>query len=527
MGRCKWLILLWMACLCWSCKKQIVEPEITVKNTYVQLVTSNQVDVNYELSNLGYQETGVSYYKQSDPAKVTTVKAIRQGNILSLSMQNLDTNTDYIFKIFFTQGGLQKTDVKEYTVKTLSSESLKFTMHINSTLINYDKDGNFTAEIEGENLNNLNLSQLEIKIDSSPLSFGYPILLSGSKYKIIVKGTVRPENVNYTFIASYQGKDIFFQSVPFAFDGERYWLSAKSTTLRGYYASIFNNELYYFFDEKVSKWNEAEQRLVQVGTIQSGTIIANTVGLQYDGQLFFAIGEKNYLPNPKDLSDTYCYPEVYSHAPGTDKWITYPFMNQLYKWQSRVLGNQNYFIHKGELYLSYSLTDNPLFFPGMEQKIDRYIYHYNKLKKQFETVKNLNTDIINYQFVSINDQMYVVGLVPVEDQGFKMSATLAVLKVSDNFTLEEIYRGGTVKEALSLIPKSVIAYDQKILIALSLNDFLIFEPSNKQLSPVYFRQSIPNMYFGGLFTFNNKLHLNADLMFTSQKVYEISITKSR
>ncbi|WP_449440028.1 hypothetical protein [Pedobacter steynii] len=65
MGNCKWLVLGIIICAFWSCKKtETTDPEIIVEDLYVEFVDSNLVDISYKLSHLGYQETGVSYYKK-------------------------------------------------------------------------------------------------------------------------------------------------------------------------------------------------------------------------------------------------------------------------------------------------------------------------------------------------------------------------------------------------------------------------------------------------------------------------------
>ncbi len=528
MARFRGLVLVLLTVGLLGCKKQVeVEPEIAIEQVFVELVKSNQIDINYKLSSLGYQETGVVYFKKQNPTAVTYVNAVRIDGRLKLAMQNLEANTDYVFKVFFKQNDERKTDTKEYSAKTLAKEASNFGLLVKSTSINYDESGNFTTDLEGTNLNNLNLTELEIKVGGVKMNFGYPVLISGNTYKITINGVVNPINNTIAISCSYQTKEILFQSVPFVFNGDRYWLTYKATNFRGYYASAFNNELYYFYDNQVFKWNDAEQRMVSVGVIQSGTILPNTVGLQYDGQFFFPPSPKTTWPNPKDLSDFYNYPEAYSFNPGTGKWTSFPFNAQIYPNRNRIIKNANYFIHKDELYLTYSLADEQSAYPGMTVKTDNFLYHYNKATKQFESAANFTTEILYYQFVSINNQMYLSGLVPVYDQGFKLSATFAVFRVSDNFAFEEIYKGGTLTEPLSIIPKYVTPYEQKILIGLSTADFLLFDPSTKQLAQVYLKNQVAHTYFNGFFTFNNKLHLNADLMFTSQKIYEISIVKGR
>jgi hypothetical protein len=311
------------------------------------------------------------------------------------------------------------------------------------------------------------------------------------------------------------------------FNGDRYWLSHKATNLRGYYVSVFDDELYYFANKKVEKWNAVEQRLVPVGVVPDYTIKEQSVGTQFDGRLFFPAGEKTTWPNQKDLSDSYNQPEAYSYIPGTTVWDAYPFPEQIYPQRNRLIENSNYFIHKGELFLTYSIVDNVNGTPSKPRRTDNFIHRYNKATKQFGQGTGIGTEIIEYHYISINNQLYLLGRVPVVDQGFKLGATFAIFKVTDNFSLEEIYRGGTVAAPLEIIAKHVTIYDQKILIAHSLADFFLFDPASRQLSRVYLKSSLPHMYLGGFFSYNNKLHLNADLNFTSQKVYEISISRGR
>lgn len=529
MEKCKWIFFLTVLCSICSCKKGTeLSTNILVQDVYVEFVTSNQVDINYKLSQLGYEETGVVFYKKNNPSATTIVKAIRENNLLKLSLQKLEPNSEYVFKVFYKLNGEQKTDTKDYTVKTLSEELAKYALEIKSTGINYDDQGNFTLDIEGENLQNLNLSQLEIKVNLNPVTIDYPVLIAGTRYKITIKGTVRTVNSNYAVQGLYQGKEIFFQSVPFAFNGDRYWISFKETNLRGYFASVFENELYYFFDKQVSKWNDAAQRFTVIGNIPENTINTingSAVGTSFDGQLFFPPTERTYWPNQTDLSDAYKYPEAYSYNLGSAKWTTYSFKEQSFSRSSRTIRNNNYFIHKGELYMAYSLVDDQTANPGLLIKTDNFIYHYNKSTKQFETAANLETKILYFNFISLNNQMYLTGLVPVTDQGFNLSATFAIFKVEDNFSLKEIYRGGTVTQPLTFIPKSVVLYDQKILITSALDDFKLFDPTEQKLYQVYLKTNLPNMYMNGFFNYNNKLHINTDLGFTSSKIYEVSIAK--
>ncbi|MGM9477196.1 hypothetical protein ACS5PU_12225 [Pedobacter sp. GSP4] len=531
MEKCKWFFLLLFFCGICSCKKGMdLQNVISVENVYIEFVTSNQVNINYKLSQLGYEETGVVFYKKNDPVATNTVKAIRENGLLKLSLQKLEPGTEYAFKVFYKLNGEQKVAAKEYTVKTLSEELSKFALQIKSTSIDYDDQGNFTIDIEGENLQNLNLSQLEIKVNLNPVTIAYPVLIAGSRYKLTIKGIVRTVNANYAVQGLYQGKEIFFQSIPFAFHGDRYWISFQPTNLRGYFASVFENELYYFFDKQVSKWNDAAQRFTVLGAIPDNTINtlnSNATGTSFDGQLFFPPTDKTYFPNPADFSVAYKYPEAYSYNPGTSKWTSYSFKAQNSSGSSRIVKNSHYLIHNGDLYMAFSLVDEQTSNPNLVIKTDNFIYRYNRQSKQFESATNLDIKILYFNFISVNNKMYLTGLVPVSDNGFNLSATFAVFKVEDNFALKEIYWGGTVAQPLTFIPKNVVVYDQKILVTASLDDFKLFDPIDQKLYQVYLKSNLPNVYLNGFFNYNNKLHINTDLGFTSSKIYEVSIAKGR
>jgi hypothetical protein len=328
-------------------------------------------------------------------------------------------------------------------------------------------------------------------------------------------------NNNYAIQGLYEGEEIFFQSLPFVFDGDSYWLTYQSTNLHRFtYTSVFNNELYFFSENLVSKWDAADNRLVTLESSPESIGYLGGPGIQFDGQLFFPAVGKTYWP-VDDPSAFYSYPEGYSYVPATGKRFVYSFKALSFV-QNRYILNSNYVIHKNELYMVYSLADDAGGYPGVPKKADNFIYHYNKLTKQFEEKARLDTEIINYHFVSVNNQLYLLGLVPVYDQGFKISATFAVFKVDDNFKSTEVYRGGTVKDPLTFFPKSAVQYDQKILISVAVDDFKLFDPAELKLYQVNLRNGIDGMYVGPFFNYNNKLHFTADA-----HAYELSIVKGR
>lgn len=528
MEKCKALFFLWMIFTLLSCKKQseLEADGIFVQEVYIEAIKSDRVVINYKLSNLGYQETGVLYYKKSAPEKQTIINALRKDGVLKLSLLHLEPNTSYVFKVFFKRGDIQQVDSKEYTVKTLSSELAKFGLQINAESIHSDVAGNFTADLEGENLINLNLSELQIRINGTLVALDYPIQLTNGRYKIPIKGKVKPVPGLHSIVGYYQEKEILIQTVHFNFGGGRYSLSYIPTKLRGYFTSVFNNDLYYFMNEQVFKWNDPDQRLIPIGSIPLYTVAENVVGIQFDEQLFFPAVRKMNLGVDNDQTDDFEYQSVQSYMPASGQFYSYVLKDEDVWQPGRMIQTNHYFIHKGELYLTYSLVDQLTADPNVFPKTDRFVQHYNKTTKTFESKGKLNMEILNHNFISINDQLYLVGLVPVYDQGFRVSATLAVFKVSEKtFIPEEIYRAGTVAEPVTFSPKQVMAYEQKILMAAALDKFVIFDPLNLQLSMVDLSSGVTNSYLGSIFSYNNKLYLNADPFSTSQKIYEISIVK--
>ncbi|NEU09325.1 hypothetical protein GZH53_13455 [Flavihumibacter sp. R14] len=520
MGRFRYFGFVGLICALLACKKNtgLENSTINVQNLYVKFVTASRVDITYELSHLGYTETGVMFFKKANPLETTQVRAVRGEGTLKLSLQGLESNTEYVFKVFYKQNDIPNFDVRDYTVKTLSGTLAKYALQVTDTLINFDENGNFTADLVGDNLNNLNLSKLDIRLNNIPLKLDYPVLLNGGKYKMVVKGTVNPANANYAFQGLYNGQEILLQSVPFRIAGEQYWLTYKPTNLRGYDAAVFNNHLYYFSGGQVLTWDDSEERLSVVGNGSMPGAIKGHAGIQFEDQIFFSASEAS--------SDDLVYPQAGSFLPGENTWNVFPLKNTVYSSGNQAITSSHLFIHKDELFLAFGIADN--FGISTPRPPVNYLYRYNKTTKQFKEVTKPDKPIESYRYISINNELYLLGLVPVYDQGFEMSSTFGVYRVNDqSFEPEEIYRGGSVHSPLSFSPKFAVEHDKKILIAASLHDFLIFDPSSGQLSPVYLKNGISNMYFGGLFTYNNTLHLNADLFFNEATIYEISINKGK
>jgi hypothetical protein len=523
MAKYRVLFLTVISFLLFSCKKDSSKStsEISIKELYVTAVKAKEIKLNYTFSNLGYQETGVEFYKKSDPSVVTRVKAIREKDVLLVVLQDLLPETEYGFKVYFKQDNEYKTDTKEYSVKTLVAESAGYALEVKNPTVIYDEKGSFSLDIEGDKLNELVLSDLVITLNNIPLANDYPIRIADNKFKFIIKGAISPANANYTISGTYQGKRILSQTLFFTLAGGSYWIDFQPTNLYSFYPTVFDNELWVFRDTQVSKWIDAEVRLKNVSTVPANTFVTSAAGYQFEGQIFFPPTEKTFYNNPSDLTDSYKYPEGYSYSPATDSWSTFSFKAQSYAKTNRNIQSANYFVHKAELYLTYGVKDNALSYPGQKLKTDNYLFHFNKSSRQFEEAGKMTDELMNFHYVSVDDQLYLLGLVPAVDQGFKLGATFAVFKMSDSFVAEQIFLGGTTAEALELIAKSVVPYDHKILISAVNTDFRLFDPSLRKLYPVYLKSQMPQINTGLFLNYKGKLNLNADY----QKIYEVSISK--
>jgi len=462
--------------------------------------------------------------KKNTPGEVKKRKAIRIDGVLHLSLLDLEADTEYGFHVFYIQDDLEKTDEAEYLVRTLAESKVSYGLKIGAQTVYYDENGIFSIEIEGENLHQLNLSELKIAISDAVSTFDYAVNTGGSRYKIKVVGkSNRLVDGHRTLNVIYQGKEILYQTVALYYSGERYWLTSAVTNIPGYSLSVFKNELFYFMDKNISKWNERERSLIPVGTgnFQDAFYIGAFQGLEFDNKIFFPAVRKSYLPQGNDLMDFYGFPQAYSYSPTENRWFEYPFREKMFVGRSRLINNAQYFIHEGGLFLAYSVSDDAIIDLSKRALSENYLFRYNQGSRQFEKIEVPESKVTDYHYISLGSQLFMLGLSPVYDQGFQLSSTLCVYKVGDRFQMEEVYRGGTIYNPETLVVKLITKYEGKILMMTSTNEFLLFDPDINQLSKIHQRIAIPEQYLEGFFEYNQKLHL-----FTNRSVYEIVITKS-
>lgn len=525
MERFKFAFLLLVFLSLWSCKKDENKSsaKIAVQDVYITSVKTQRVDIVYKLSQLGYKETGVVYYPKDRSMEQQTVAAIREDEQLKLSLQNLEPNTEYGFRVYYKTNQGETKDEKEFVVKTLSATSLKFNLEINSTEVAIH-NSRFEIDIEGDHLNELNLSELKINVNFEPASFAYPVRIAGQRYKMTISGEAKSGFSGHLITASYREEDIFAHHISPISIGE-YTLTAREVNLPDGRYSVYKNTLYSFVDKQVLRWDATSHRLVTLRGFDEGYVWGNKPCFEFDNQLFFVPFQRTIAPDPKDPNKYEHYFDVVSYSPEANVFNDFALLEGTYDVEGLTAEFSQYFVHKSEMYLAFTLTNLSDQLIHKPIKRTNFIYKYNRSNKKFEYVNGLKTDILSYHFTSINNQMYLVGLVPLTDQGFKLSATFGAFKVSDTFELESIYTAGTLASPIKFPLNGITNVDDKILIAADIGVFKIFDPIKRVLNQVNVPMGLPGEYYNGLFTYNNMLHINIDAGFTSQTYYELTVSK--
>ncbi|QEK50706.1 hypothetical protein FYC62_02755 [Pedobacter aquae] len=516
----KKFILFFLICLFFSCKKDIQQP-ISAIDMFVTSVKSHQIDLNYKLSKLGYEETGVYFYKKNSPNSEKKVKALRKTDILELSLQDLEPDTEYIVNVFYKQKGVEYKEDKNLIVRTLSSEEIKYALSLKNDTVYYDSIGHFSLELEGKQLNNLNLSQLEIKLSNYILEFDYPVISSNNNYIIRLEGIKKPVDEVSLISVFYKGVEIFKKSINLSYNRDRYWINFNSTNMYADRASVFKNELYYFDSPNILKWKEDESRLLNIGTsmYQNGNYIGRNPGTEYKNHLFFPPIHLNVATD--NFTNIVSYIQVYAYSPIDNSWFSDTLTEKSFRAGSKYIINSQFFIHDDNLYMTFGLANSSAYNENIPPTY--YLYKYNNVNKKFEEITIFKQKLTDYHFISINNQLYLIGLAPIYDQGFALNSTLCIYTVDPSaFTLNEIYRGGTIYNPQIFRVKNLINYEGNILLAISPNNFFIFNISERNLYKIYQKINLNYTYLEGIFFYNKKFYLNADL-----KMYEISIIKKR
>lgn len=397
-----------------SCKKE-EEPtgnKITAQDVYVTAVHAQRVGLTYKLSQLGYKETGVIYFPKDQPAEQHRVAAIRKDGQFLLSLQNLKPNTVYKFKVYYTTNEGEKLEAHEYTVTTLSLASLKFNLEVKNFEVSAN-DGNFSIDLEGDYLNELNLSALQLFVNEKAVKIAYPVRLTGDRYQMNIKGQSALSVSGHLITATYMEQEILAHYIPVQSNSDRYILNAKAVNLPAGWYSVYKDNLYSFFEEKVLRWDPISHRMVTLRTFEEGFVWGNTPCFEFDNQMFFVPAPKARYLNPKDPSIFEKYLAVVSYSPEANNFDEYVLPNRMFEEADLSISSSQFFIHKSELYLALTLVDLSGQFANRPTPRTHFIYKYDRSQKKFNYISGLKTDILSQHFSSIDNQMYLVGLVHV------------------------------------------------------------------------------------------------------------------
>jgi hypothetical protein len=508
-----------------SCKKQDAPAEILVQNLFVTSLKSNAIRLTYNLSELGYSETGIIYYEENNPADEVSIAAFRsEDNLFSVSIEDLKPNTEYGLKVFHKVDGLKKIAPKELLVKTLSGLAGKYSLQIVDGSFSLQDDGLFSVDVEGDNLLELNLTALSISMNSDAIKIAYPTRVNGNRFRMHLSGRVKHTVTGYYLIAKYKGDEILFHVFPGTFDPKQYWISLKPISLPRAYFSVLNNALYTFRGEQVFRWDDEDQRLILLGNMPEGESNWFYEGTAFENQLFFQPKLKSFYPDPQDLSNYKNYLELFSYNPATSSFTAYSLEDRYHGKDEVYLNGQQVFTHKSELYLAFEVGD---YSAGSGNGRTKYIYRFNKSTRHFEFLLSPKTEVLNYKYVSLDNQLYLLGSVPVTDQGFKIAATFGIFKVSDNFVPELIYKGGTTAAPLNFDVKGTLAYKGSLLIGSNQASFTIFNPDSRRLDFFQVKEQAAERLFDGFFMYNNILHIRLNATYTNSTINEVSVITPR
>jgi CRISPR/Cas system CSM-associated protein Csm3 (group 7 of RAMP superfamily) len=119
MEKFKFALLMMCFFVCFACKKQEdpAAKEIIIQDVFITDVNAERINITYKLSDLGYKETGITFYKKDNPAEQRTVLSIRKNDQFMVSMQNLEPGTEYGFKVYYTMENLEKSSIRNILLK--------------------------------------------------------------------------------------------------------------------------------------------------------------------------------------------------------------------------------------------------------------------------------------------------------------------------------------------------------------------------------------------------------------------------
>jgi len=513
----KYICLLGLIIFMGACKTEKIEIAPKIINEAILSIRDKEISMTYQISSLGYTRSGVRYYKKDNPSQGKTIEAFRTDDIFHLTLDDLEPESTYILIPFIEYNGniVESEQKKEITTTALFPED--FTLFWPNTKAEYDETGQFKTVVEGKNLNNINLRDIKFLFGMDTLHMDYPIATKNGTYQINLTGYYPYRDGSYMLRVIYKEKEIIGQAIDFIYTGKILAIGLKKTNWRTNYPSICNDQIYYFWSNSVSQFDPETSRLQNIAHIPDtmGAIPPRSVSL--GNRIFFLAQPVSHIlpslePDPFNGYELFCQSFDVEKREFSKYFFGRPQITEAHGYSKLAI-----FVHNNAVYQTYTLTLN-------SRGIKNIVAKYNPDLDKFEEIATFDINFSSDCFVSVKGKLYALGVTNVFDQGFNIGYTLTIYAVdANNFKLTELYRAGTTNQTYPYAPAGVLNYKDDILLALDVDNFMIYNLAKNTLSPVHLSTNVNHMYFGGMFTYKNKYYLNADLNFLEGSIYEMSI----
>ncbi|HLS37662.1 MAG TPA: hypothetical protein VK023_05270 [Sphingobacterium bovisgrunnientis] len=507
-----------------GCKTEYIKLVPEVQNEEIQLVRDNKITLQYNLSELGYSESGVKYFEKENPNNSQTVKAIRKGENFYVELVNLTAKTTYKLQVYYIFEGQTLVSENLLEVTTTSKFPNNFTIDLKDTEINYGDLGEFSFTIEGDNLHNINLKDLQIYlnrtmyISSSKLQMSYPEKLANGKYCIKVSGYYEQGWDNQeTILITFKQQPILVKSVNFKYKGQLWELQATRTNILSRYFVSYQDQFYNFNGQHVSKFDELSNSFENIANIHYSIGVLSDKSVVVGDKIFFI-----NMPYSNEGNEIYSQSfdfkrqefKVYYY--GKHNWFT-----------AHEYEHSDVFVHNGIVYQAYTIKDFVNGMPTMPvPKVVNYVARYNAYQDNFEDFTTFDNTVSLFKFISFKGELYAFGMADVEVQGYAIGKTLAVYKVNPaNFELNEIIRIGDEYAPYPISVRQLLEYDGKILLTFGPNSHVFYNPTTHSFQKIFMRNMLNYIRFHDIIKHKGKYYLFADHNSTSGSVYEITIKK--
>ncbi len=514
-------IVLGLILFCGSCKKENTVLSAQIIKESIVSIRDHSISLTYEISALGYNKSGVKYYKKENPQEVKIIEAVRKDGVFFVLIDQLDPESTYVIRPFaeYDNQTIVAENSKEVTTTALFPS--EFSLKWSNTDVTYDEFGKYKTTVEGKNLNNINLHDLAILLGGDTLLLDYPKLVEQDNYQITATGNFSLPAGNYMMRVLYKGEEVMGQAIDFSYKGNALTLQLKATHLRNLNPFVINDKIYYFTNNVVSILDMETSSMSKIADIpiELGYMSPNYLTLE-NKIIFQAQPVTHNLP--VEAPDPFNGYELLSRSfdVKNTKFATH-FFSKPQKKESHEYESICLFEHNKNIYQAYTRIDK---ISHTKNNTTNEVVKYNNKTESFEYLTTFDNNFRNYQFISVSGKLYAFGQTNVLDQGFYVGSTFVIYTVDPtNFKLTEQYRYGNKNETYPYSPAGLLNYNNNILVSMGLNNFMLYEIKTNTLKPVVLPKTVPHEYYGGMFIYKNKHYLNANLQFTDGTIYEMSI----